>query len=217
MPTELSAARADASAPAGLHDGSVDPQRRRTALRLPAKLREQLDARAVEGYPHEVCGLLLGRESPNGTVIERLERCRNLAADRLADRYVLDPDDFLAADQAARRDGLEIVGVWHTHPDHPARPSATDLEAAWEGYSYLIVSVTREGAVDRRAWRLAAGRFEEQKIEEQKIETQEIQERETVEREAEQHETEERETVERETEEQETVERETEETTSWQK
>ena len=147
-------------------------------LHFRAGSREQVDAHAVEGYPHEVCGLLVGRETPDGAVVERVVQCRNLAVDRLADRYLLDPDDFVGADLAARTDGLDIVGVWHTHPDHPALPSETDLESAWQGYSYLIVSITPEGPVDRRAWRLEGESFVEQEIAEQEIQGQEIAEKE---------------------------------------
>ncbi len=105
-------------------------------------------------------------ETRNLTLVERITQAGNLATERRADRYRLDPDDFLEADIAARRDGLEIVGIWHTHPDHPSRPSLTDLEAAWEGYSYVIVSVGAGGVHDTRSWRLAGDEFVEQSIEE---------------------------------------------------
>jgi proteasome lid subunit RPN8/RPN11 len=134
-------------------------------LRLEEAVIEVIDAAALANYPHEACGLLVGRATRAATVVERSEPARNLAVDRLADRYLLDPDDFYAADQAARRDGLDIVGVWHTHPDHPAQPSPTDLEAAWPGLSYLIVSVAAPGVVERRAWRLDGDKFIEQEIE----------------------------------------------------
>jgi len=126
----------------------------------------EIDARARAEYPHEACGVLIGREASGRTLVERIASCRNLAGDRLADRYVLDPDCFRAADETARKEGLDVVGIWHTHPDHPARPSETDLEAAWPEYSYLIVSVTSDGVAERRAWRLEDKRFIEQEIEE---------------------------------------------------
>jgi len=141
---------------------------RTSQLRLEDAVVEAIDAVARAHYPHEACGLLVGRDIPEGTVVERSEPARNLAVDRLTDRYLLDPDDFYAADEAARRDGLDIVGVWHTHPDHPAQPSPTDLEAAWPGYSYLIVSVAERGVVERRAWRLDGDKFIEQGIEEKR-------------------------------------------------
>ncbi len=135
-------------------------------LRIPALLKRRLNRWARDGYPSEVCGLLVGRGGAGAILIERVEKTGNLAAERLQDRFLLDPDDHLAVDETARRDGLDIVGVWHTHPDHPARPSGTDLEAAWEGYVYLILSVGPEGVVDCRAWRLDGSRFIEQRIEE---------------------------------------------------
>lgn len=135
-------------------------------LRLPGALREQLEQWAREGHPHEICGLLVGRHDDDATTVARITRARNLAADRLRDRYTLDPEHFLAVDSVARFDGLEVVGAWHTHPDHPARPSATDREAAWESFSYLIVSVARDGVEEAAAWRLAGGAFVQQPIEE---------------------------------------------------
>ncbi len=135
-------------------------------LRLPLTLRLRLEEWAREGHPQEVCGLLVGRDEESGTTISRITRGRNLAGDRLNDRYTLDPRHFLAVDSVARGDGLEIVGVWHTHPDHPARPSATDRAAAWESYSYLILSVAQDGATAAAAWRLAGDAFVEQRLEE---------------------------------------------------
>ena len=72
---------------------------------------------------------------------------------------------FLAADQAARDQGLEIVGIWHSHPDHPAEPSVTDLASAWGGWSYLIASISLKGMQDLRSWRLHDGSFLEESIE----------------------------------------------------
>jgi len=136
------------------------------ALRLPPRVLDELKRTARLGYPHEVCGLLIGREDESSTRVDRMTQAGNLSTDRLADRYTLDPDDFQAADTAARRDGLDVVGIWHTHPDHPPRPSRTDLEAAWKGYTYVILSVGREGVAETRAWRLAGSEFVEQSIEE---------------------------------------------------
>ena len=135
-------------------------------LHLRIGLEVQLARLGRQGYPHEVCGLLVGNEQGDSIEVERITSARNEAAERLADRYRLAPDDFLAADREARRDGREIVGIWHTHPDHPAIPSTTDLEAAWEGYTYLIASIVDGALADLRAWRLVGGHFAEQRIEE---------------------------------------------------
>lgn len=138
-----------------------------TRLRLPAGLREQLTHVVEVSYPFEACGLMLGHAVAGQVVVEQVLHARNLNLGRLRDRYLLDPDDFLAADRVARAAGLEIVGIWHSHPDAPARPSSTDLERAWEGYSYLIVSVTTMKVVDFRSWRLRQGAFVEEPIVEQ--------------------------------------------------
>jgi proteasome lid subunit RPN8/RPN11 len=138
-----------------------------TPLRLSGALRAALTGLCAEGYPHEVCGLLVGIVDARVSRVLRVARARNLATCR-RDHYRLDPATFVAVDEVARDDGLEIVGFWHSHPDHPARPSLTDLEAAWEGYSYLIASVARDGVRELRAWRLAGDRFVEQSIEEER-------------------------------------------------
>src|SRR5271169_2550742 len=109
-------------------------------LVLPREVQEEIFAHARSGYPHEVCGVLLGKMhgiAPG----ERREavssfRAKNLNEDRPHDRYLMDPSDMNAADVAARERGLEIVGFYHSHPDHPAVASKTDLEnsSPWGGY-----------------------------------------------------------------------------------
>lgn len=133
-------------------------------LFMPEILGESLNAFARQGYPHETCGLLLGVRSGNQHLVSQVRRAHNLNVERAEDRYELDPDDFLSGDREARAAGLDIVGIWHSHPDHPARPSATDRDGAWPGWSYLIVSVGREGVGEIRSWRLNGGEFEEEEI-----------------------------------------------------
>lgn len=127
-------------------------------------LREKLEELASAGYPYESCGLLLGESADGECQVERVTRARNLNTERPAERYELDPDDFAAADREARAAGLDIVGIWHTHPDHPARPSETDRAAAWSGWAYVIISVSRDGVQDLRSWRLNGEDFEEESI-----------------------------------------------------
>ncbi|MEA3277201.1 MAG: M67 family metallopeptidase [Pseudomonadota bacterium] len=138
----------------------IDP-----ALRLPPALKELLEALVRAGYPEETCGLLLGRQAEGTVEVLDLKQARNLNRERARDRYELDPADFLAADQAARDRGHQIVGIWHSHPDHPARPSANDRARAWAGWSYLIVSVTPDGVRELRSWRLNDGDFIEEVLE----------------------------------------------------
>lgn len=150
--------------PASRYD-TVDDAPAPTRLSLPSEMAAEIEKAAETGYPHEVCGLLVGRLEEGVVRVERLVHARNLREDRANDRYLLDPQAFLDTDRAARRDGLEIVGVWHSHPDAPARPSVTDLESAWPGWSYVIVSIARGGAADLRSYRLEGERFREEEIE----------------------------------------------------
>ncbi|WP_123400904.1 M67 family metallopeptidase [Inmirania thermothiophila] len=136
-----------------------------SVLRLPGHLRARIAAWAARAHPEEACGLLVGRQAGGCTEVVRVVRAANLDRARARDRYELDPEDFLRTDAEARAEGLAVVGVWHSHPDHPARPSETDRARAWPGWSYVIVAVTAAGAGELRSWRLGAGRaFEEEEV-----------------------------------------------------
>lgn len=116
-------------------------------------------------YPNEACGLLVGLSQGEAVEVRSMLRARNLYAQNAHDRYGIDPDSVLAADVAARREGLDVVGVWHTHPDQPACPSEQDRLDAWPGWSYLIISVGRQGIDEIRSWRLAGPQFVEEHVE----------------------------------------------------
>lgn len=135
-----------------------------TVLVLPRALRSELEAHARDAYPHEACGVLIGTPGALRAEVRRVTRARNLNVARARDRYELDPLDLLAAEDAARAAGLEVLGIWHTHPDHPARPSETDRAAAWEGWSYVILAVDQGGAGDARSFRLSGERFHEEEL-----------------------------------------------------
>jgi proteasome lid subunit RPN8/RPN11 len=122
------------------------------SVRLDAAARAEIRRLAAQAYPHEGCGVLIGVF--DGKVIEVREATsgRNLWTERLRDRYDLDPADIQAADRSARGRGLDVVGFWHSHPDHPARPSQFDSDRSWPGYAYLIVSSTSGGTADLNAF-----------------------------------------------------------------
>ncbi len=131
-------------------------------LLLTAQVRADLESWVRAGYPRETCGVLVGREERGLTRVLRAFQAENRVVERARDRYELDPGDFIAADGEARAQGLSVVGIWHSHPDHPAVPSETDRRAAWEGWSYLILSVGAEGVESLRSWSFAAGVFHEE-------------------------------------------------------
>ena len=110
-------------------------------------------------YPEECCGFLLGSMNPDGNDVQAAWRAVNRNKDRRNDRYVISPDDYRSAEKTASKLGLDIVGIYHSHPDHPARPSQTDLEAAtFPGLTYIIVSVEHGQAAELTAWTLASDR-----------------------------------------------------------
>ncbi len=120
-------------------------------------------------FPEECCGFLIGRvvgEGGETTVVERLLPVANERPDSRHNRYVIEPETVLAAHKEARAAGADVVGYYHSHPDHPSRPSDFDREHAWPGLSYLIVSVQKGRAADARSWRLAddRDRFDEEII-----------------------------------------------------
>ncbi|HHT9125566.1 MAG TPA: Mov34/MPN/PAD-1 family protein [Candidatus Brocadiia bacterium] len=111
---------------------------------------DEIQRHAESSYPYECCGLLIGKvrysESASGTTgskREVLKICpiRNRNVERAVDRYEMDPNEFNQADKDARKSGYDIIGIYHSHPDHPPRPSNFDAERAWAGYSYFIIAV----------------------------------------------------------------------------
>jgi len=128
---------------------------------ITAEAHKDIVKRAEEGYPFEICGVLIGK----GNKIETFRECRNLNTERARDRYELDPLSFNEADNWARENGMEIVGIYHSHPDHPSLPSETDRQRAWPGWIYLIVSVYQGKYVDDHSWvlRESDSMFEEVK------------------------------------------------------
>jgi len=121
---------------------------------------------AAEAYPEECCGVLVGRANGEGTVVERVISAANERDDSRHNRYVISPQAVLTAQREARALGLDVVGYYHSHPDHPARPSEFDRDHAWPGLSYLIVSVALGRVQDARSWRLTDDRtrFDEEPV-----------------------------------------------------
>ena len=111
---------------------------------------EAIRAHGAEGYPNEICGIMLGPRD-DATVTE-VKRARNIIVERSRDRYEIDPRDHIRIEREADAAGLNIVGYYHSHPDHPAQASRFDTERAWAGYVYVIVSVREGKPVDANAF-----------------------------------------------------------------
>ncbi len=113
-----------------------------------------MHASAARHYPLEACGLLIGRMDAQGWFIDEAREVANLNDERAADRFILDPQAYQKTDRQLAGSGREIVGIYHSHPDCPAKPSPTDLAAAWDGFAYIIVSTCNGVAADTRCWAL---------------------------------------------------------------
>ena len=138
-----------------------------SVLRLPRAVYDDLRVHGEETWPHECCGALLGLAmqagGPDGWRIDSLVRAANIRTDSARDRYEIAPAELVRIAREARNRGLEIAGFYHSHPDHPAQPSSTDLaEAHWLGCSYVITEVAKGKAVLTNAF-LLAGTTEENK------------------------------------------------------
>jgi proteasome lid subunit RPN8/RPN11 len=142
-------------------------------LRLPRAVFEDLRAHGEETYPCECCGALLGKPEATGWRIECLVRAVNARVDFA--RYEIAPAELVRIAHQARRQGLEIAGFYHSHPDHPAQWSATDFaEAHWLGASYVITEVAQGKAAHTRAWLLAGKREEDKLFEAQEIRVEDL-------------------------------------------
>ena len=115
-------------------------------IRLTTKQRGQLEAWSRAEYPREACGVLVGTREGELVRVCQVIRGRNLEELRPGERFELDPASIVRADRDARARGREVVGIWHSHPDRPAVPSAEDRSGVWAGWSQVIVGVNGDGA-----------------------------------------------------------------------
>ena len=151
---------------------ALDPAEGLMVLELNQAQMEAIRRHAARDYPFECCGVMLGKADGFGKVVSEIVPLKNLRRDPARarewlplddpttesgrNRFFVDPLDQLRLEKDARTRGLDVLGYYHSHPDHPARPSIYDREHAWPRYSYVIVSVERGSAKDLTSWILAA-------------------------------------------------------------
>ncbi len=124
-------------------------------LSLGNELADGIRRHGAETFPHECCGALLGRDgADDAREVLALFPLINRRDDSPRNRFAVTAEDVLDAEKAARQQGLDVVGWYHSHPDHPARPSQFDREHAWPWYSYVIVSVMGGKPAEMTSWRL---------------------------------------------------------------
>ncbi len=129
-------------------------------LSISAELAEKIRVHGVESYPYECCGALLGQDASSIETnlkprkILGLFALANRREDSPRNRFLVTPRDVIDAEQAAQSQGLHVIGWYHSHPDHPAKPSEYDREHAWPWYSYVIVSIENAFPQEMTSWRL---------------------------------------------------------------
>lgn len=149
-------------------------------IAIPADIKAHIEAEARRTYPNECCGIMLGlpvgadskekeekREKEEITEKKEIKEIKKIlpAANTFEHgeqyhRFKIEPEEFMRAEKEALQEGLDVLGFYHSHPDHPAAPSGYDGEQALPFYSYLIVAVTKAGAEDFRSWQLKEDRSE---------------------------------------------------------
>jgi proteasome lid subunit RPN8/RPN11 len=140
-------------------------------LRIEYANYEALRAHGEETYPNECCGVLLGKSIPGeGNHVRQIVRAGNTRTDSAHNRYNIAPQELVKIQRQARGLGLDIVGFYHSHPDHPAQWSQTDFaEAHWLGCSYIITSVEKGRAVLTNSFLLSGTGEDDKRFEDEAI------------------------------------------------
>jgi proteasome lid subunit RPN8/RPN11 len=133
-----------------------------SSLQLTPEVADAIRTHGVETYPHECCGALVGRDGEATSTVA----LPNITDEGPRRRFRVSDTDYLRVERAADAAGAELLGFYHSHPDHPARPSQYDLDHALPNFSYIIVSVLAGVAEDMRSWKLRDDRsaFDEEAL-----------------------------------------------------
>lgn len=123
-------------------------------LILHEKVREEIITDALAAFPNECCGFLFGKEEGEERIITAIQVVINAKEGDKRRRFVIAPKDYLSAEKFADNNGLQLLGVYHSHPNHPAIPSEHDRVAAQPYFSYIIVSIINNEWNSTRSWRL---------------------------------------------------------------
>lgn len=137
-------------------------------IQLAEKHRHDIGAHGVRDYPYECCGLLLGSFAAGGikAISETYPISNAREEEAKRNRFLIRPEELMRGERYAETKGLEVVGFYHSHPDHPAVPSQYDLDHAWPTFSYIVVSISGGAAQALRSWEMTPdrSRFNEEEI-----------------------------------------------------
>jgi len=139
-------------------------------LKIARKEYEALRRHGEETYPHECCGVLLGQIDGDIRTVTSTARCGNTRTDSPQNRYNIDPRELVRIQREGRERGEDIVGFYHSHPDHPARWSPTDFaEAHWIGCSYVITSVEKGNAALTNSFELTGSEESDKQLVDEQV------------------------------------------------
>lgn len=125
---------------------------------------------AEASYPNECCGFFYGRDEGDQREVTLARKVENAKEGDQSNRFRINPRDYQKAEQYALENDLDLLGVYHSHPDHPAEPSEHDRKVAMPYFSYIIISVQNGEAVTTRSWQLnEERRFDEEAVALKKI------------------------------------------------
>jgi len=127
-------------------------------IAIPSPELEKIREHARRAYPNECCGALFGKEDSQSKLVREGRPLENMRHDSPRNRFLVTADDFRDCERYARERGVEILGFYHSHPDHPARPSDYDLEHAWPWLSYVIVAIDKGEPGEITSWEMAEDR-----------------------------------------------------------
>ncbi len=145
-----------------------------STLHLRRAIFEAIRAHGERSYPHECCGALVGQRGEDGWQVESAVEAVNTRGETARNRFEISPREVVEIEMASRRRGLEIAGFYHSHPDHPAQWSETDLaDAHWIGCSYMITAVRDGKAAETNSYCLCGESEETKHFEAEAIEVQE--------------------------------------------
>ena len=144
-------------------------------LKLSESVYNALRKHGEETYPHECCGVLLGRSQDDVNEVEDAVRAGNTRTDSAHNRYQIAPQELVKIQRQGRERGLDIVGFYHSHPDHPAQWSKTDFaEAHWLGCSYVITAIANGVAQQTNSFLLTGTTEEDKSFEDETIQVEEL-------------------------------------------
>ena len=110
-------------------------------VKISKTINNKLIGICEKGFPYAVCGILIGNKKNSNYEIENFHECENMNNERANDRYELNPRDYIQGEKIAKNLGSSIIGIYHSHPNHPAIASETDKLYAWPEMVYMIYSI----------------------------------------------------------------------------